>query len=193
MALFLVPTLTLQYLSITSSLVPEIKKWQLVPPGQAGSWLEHPSSALLLHLVFLTFQHNERAQTRLSVSKQYPHPAAGLVEEQSWVQPTPELWGHTEDAGGGQLGVFQALDSVPTTGLMWRSHAGRIAWDREPAAPEGSTGLSPCTTAVSAHLCQPGWTVPSLPWHLQGSGRTSCTFLSFNSLNASSRSVTPGC
>lgn len=151
-----------------------------------------PSSALLLHLVFLTFQHYQRAWTQLSVSKQYPHPAEGLVEEQSWVQPTPELWEHTEDAGGGQQGVFQALDRVPAArGQMWRSHAGRIAGTGSQQLPGEAQG-SPQHTAVSAHLCQPGWTVPSLPWQLQGSGRTSCTFLSLNSLNASSRSVTPG-
>lgn len=123
----MVPALTLQYLAVTS-LVPEINKWQLLSPGQAGSFLEPPSSALLLHLVFLTFRHYQRAWTQLSVSKQYPHPAEGLVEEQSWVQPTPELWGHTEAAGGGQQGGFQALDPVPAAGgQMWRCHAGRIA------------------------------------------------------------------
>lgn len=187
----MVPTLTLQYLAVTSPLVPEINKWQLVPPGQAGSWLEPPSSALLLHLVFLTFQHNQRARTWLSVSKQYPHPAVGLVEEQSWVQPTPELQGHTEDAGGGQLGVFQALDPVPAIGGRCGDPvlAGLHGIGSQ-QLPGEAQGCSPAPQQ-SAHLCQPGWTVPSLPWHLRGSGRTGCTFLSLNSLNASSRSVTP--
>lgn len=78
------------------------------------------------------------------------------------VQPASELWGQAEDAGGEQLGVSRALDPVPTAAeWMFRIHAaGRLAWDREPAAHCGAALLlypgCSCLQSGSAHLCQPG-------------------------------------
>lgn len=49
--------------------------------------------------------------------------------------------------------MFQALDPTPASGgWILRSHAGRIAQDREPTAPWGSTRLPPCSSSVCPPL-----------------------------------------
>lgn len=54
--------------------------------------------------------------------------------------------------------MFRGLDPIPTAGeRIFRSHAaGRVAWDREPAAHPGNARLLSCSVAVPGHFCLQG-------------------------------------
>lgn len=188
---------------VTSPLVLETNKWLLVLSWQfpRAGW-EPSSSAMLLHLVFLAFQHNERACTLLHVSKQYPSPCygSGRRAKQGYSQPLSsgdrrrmlegDSWGCSEawtlflqlESGCLDSMLLSGLHGIGSQQLTGETQGCSPATQQYLATPACKWVCSPLPARLNI-----AFTLPELPV----SGRTSFS-VSLNSLNASSRPATPG-